>query len=158
MSVEKSDFTIGVGPHSEPWPEDDRLDPELLAQGDKRNVVDRYRYWSVEAISKDLDKYRHSFHVAIENWDHDLNIGTVVRNANAFLAAGVHIIGRRRWNRRGAMVTDRYQHVTYHPEIDDMLSWAESNEMPLIGIDNLPGSVPLAVSYTHLTLPTILLV
>ena len=143
MSVEKSDFTIGVGPHSEPWPEDDRLDPELLAQGDKRNVVDRYRYWSVEAISKDLDKYRHSFHVAVENWDHDLNIGTVVRNANAFLAAGVHIIGRRRWNRRGAMVTDRYQHVTYHPEIDDMLFWAESNEMPLIGIDNLPGSVPL---------------
>ncbi len=97
----------------------------------------------VEAISKDLDKYRHSFHVAIENWDHDLNIGTVVRNANAFLAAGVHIIGRRRWNRRGAMVTDRYQHVTYHPEIDDMLSWADSNEMPLIGIDNLPGSIPL---------------
>ncbi|HJO40835.1 MAG TPA: rRNA methyltransferase, partial [Acidimicrobiales bacterium] len=139
MSGEKSDFTIGVGPHSEPWPEDDRLDPELLAEGDKRNVIDRYRYWSVEAISKDLDKHRHSFHVAIENWDHDLNIGTVVRNANAFLAAGVHIVGRRRWNRRGAMVTDRYQHVTYHPEIEDMLIWANSNEIPLIGVDNLPG-------------------
>jgi len=109
---EMRDFTIGVGPHPEPWPEDDRLDPELLTQGDKRNVIDSYRYWTVEAISKDLDTRRHSFHVAVENWDHDLNIGTVVRNANAFLAAGVHIIGRRRWNRRGAMVTDRYQHVT----------------------------------------------
>ena len=70
--------TIGVGPHPEPWPEDDRLDPELLAQGDKRNVIDSYRYWSVEAISKDLDTRRHSFHVAVENWDHDLYIGTVV--------------------------------------------------------------------------------
>ena len=119
-------FVIGVGPHPEPWPEDDRLDIELLAQGDKRNVIDAYRYWSVEAIRKDLDTRRHSFHVAIENWDHDLNIGTVVRNANAFLAAGVHIVGRRRWNRRGAMVTDRYQHVTYHPKIDDLLIWADS--------------------------------
>ena len=136
-------FTIGVGPHPEPWPEDDRFDPELLAKGDKRNVIDSYRYWSVEAISKDLDTRRHSFHVAVENWDHDLNIGTVVRNANAFLAAGVHIIGRRRWNRRGAMVTDRYQHVTYHPKIDDMLTWADSQSIPLIGVDNLPGSVPL---------------
>ena len=135
--------TIGVGPHTEPWPEDDRLDPELLDQGDKRNVIDNYRYWSVEAIRKDLDTRRHSFHVAVENWDHDLNIGTVVRNANAFLAAGVHIIGRRRWNRRGAMVTDRYQHVTYHPKIEDMLTWADSQSIPLIGVDNLPGSVPL---------------
>ena len=136
-------FTIGVGPHPEPWPEDNRLDPELLAQGDKRNVIDSYRYWSVEAISKDLDTRRHSFHVAVENWDHDLNIGTVVRNANAFLAAGVHIIGRRRWNRRGAMVTDRYQHVAYHQKIEDMLTWADAEAIPLIGVDNLPGSVPL---------------
>lgn len=136
-------LAIGVGPHPEPWPEDDHFDPELLAQGDKRNVIDSYRYWSVEAISSDLDTRRHSFHIAVENWDHDLNIGTVVRNANAFLAAGVHIIGRRRWNRRGAMVTDRYQHVTYHPEIEDMLTWANSQAIPLIGVDNLPGSVSL---------------
>src|SRR3712207_9536542 len=89
--------------------EDPRLDPELLAHGDTRNVIDRYRFWTVEAIVADLDARRHPFHVAIENWQHDLNIGTVVRNANAFLAASVHIVGRRRWNRRGAMVTDRDQ-------------------------------------------------
>ncbi len=77
---------VGVGPHPPPWPDDPRLDPELLAAGDRRNVADRYRYWTVEAIVADLDGRRHPFHVAIENWAHDLNIGTVVRNANAFLA------------------------------------------------------------------------
>lgn len=134
---------VGVGPHPQPWPHDPHFDPDLLANGDRRNVVDRYRYWSVEAIREDLDQTRFPFHVAIENWDHDLNIGTVVRNANAFGAATVHIVGKKRWNRRGAMVTDRYQHIVHHPEVDDLLSWCEANTIPLIGIDNLDGSVAL---------------
>jgi tRNA G18 (ribose-2'-O)-methylase SpoU len=134
---------VGVGPWSGPWPDDPRLDPELLANGDRRNVVDRYRYWRHEAIVADLDRRRHEFHVAIENWYHDMNIGTVVRNANAFLAAEVHIVGRRRWNRRGAMVTDRYQHVRHHDMIEDFVDWARGAALPIIGIDNLPGSHPL---------------
>jgi tRNA G18 (ribose-2'-O)-methylase SpoU len=134
---------VGVGPHPQPWPDDPRLDPALLADGDRRNVVDRYRYWSVEAIVADLDTRRHPFHVAIENWRHDLNIGTVVRNANAFLAEAVHIVGRRKWNRRGAMVTDRYQHIEHHETITDLLTWAADRGLPLLGIDNLPGSVAL---------------
>ena len=133
----------GVGPHPRPWPDDERLDPELLAAGDHRNVVDRYRYWKREEIVADLARRAHGFHVAIENWEHDFNIGTVVRNANAFGAAGVHIVGRRRWNRRGAMVTDRYLAVINHPTIEALIDWAEAEKMPLIGIDNLPGSVPL---------------
>src|SRR3712207_1637489 len=100
-------------------------------------------YWRREAVVADLDRRRHPFHVAIENWAHDLNIGTVVRNANAFLAAAVHIVGRRRWNRRGAMVTDRYQHVLHHPTIGDLLAWAAAQGLPVLGVDNLPGSVPL---------------
>ncbi len=134
---------VGVGPHPEPWPHGDNYDPELLAEGDRRNVVDRYRYWTVEAIKADLDGRRHRFHIAIENWQHDLNIGTVVRTANAFLAAEIHIVGKKRWNRRGAMVTDRYQHIRHHPTVDDLASWADERSLPLIGIDNLPGSVPL---------------
>jgi len=134
---------VGVGPHPEPWPDDPRLDPELLAGGDRRNGVDGYRYWSREAIVAELDSRRHPFHVAVENWEHDLNIGTVVRNANAFMAAGVHIVGRRRWNRRGAMVTDRYQHVTHHPDVADLVAWADTAGLDVVGIDNLPGSVPL---------------
>lgn len=134
---------MGVGPLAPPWPDDARLDPELLAAGDRRNVADRYRYWRNEAIVADLDTRRHPFHVAIENWQHDLNIGSVVRTANAFLAAEVHIVGRRRWNRRGAMVTDRYQHIRHHPMIDDLVAWAGAARLPVVGIDILPGAVPL---------------
>ncbi|MQA27412.1 MAG: rRNA methyltransferase [Micromonosporaceae bacterium] len=134
---------VGVGPWRGAWPEDDRYDPELLEHGDRRNVVDRYRYWRREAIVADLDIRRHEFHVAIENWQHDLNIGTVVRTANAFLAARVHIVGRRRWNRRGAMVTDRYQHVSHHPTIREFVGWAHQEGLAVIGIDNLPGCRPL---------------
>ncbi|MFN8038438.1 MAG: RNA methyltransferase [Acidimicrobiales bacterium] len=139
----EADLGVGVGPHAEPWPDDPRLDPELLAAGDRRNVVDRYRYWRNEAIVDDLDGRRHLFHVAIENWVHDLNIGTVVRTANAFLAAEVHIVGRKRWNKRGAMVTDRYQHVRHHPTVADFASWADGEGLAVIGVDNLPGSVPI---------------
>jgi tRNA G18 (ribose-2'-O)-methylase SpoU len=137
------DDQVGVGPHPKPWPDDPRLDPQLLAHGDRRNVIDRYRYWTRDAIVADLDTRRHPFHVAIENWQHDFNIGTVVRNANAFLASEVHIIGKRRWNRRGAMVTDRYQHIRHHPGVADFTEWAGAHEIPLLGIDILPGSRPL---------------
>jgi tRNA G18 (ribose-2'-O)-methylase SpoU len=135
--------TVGVGPWPGSWPSDPRLDPELLADGDRRNVLDHYRYWRREAIVADLDTRRHPFHVAIENWAHDLNIGSVVRTANAFLAAEVHIVGNRRWNRRGAMVTDRYQHVRHHASVDDLLAWADDQDLPVLGVDNLPGSVAL---------------
>jgi tRNA G18 (ribose-2'-O)-methylase SpoU len=134
---------VGVGPHVEPWPDDPRLDPDLLARGDRRNVIDRYRYWSNDAIVADLDTRRHPFHVAIENWQHDFNIGSVVRTANAFLAAEVHIVGRRRWNRRGAMVTDRYQHVRHHPTVADLAAWAGHEGLAVVGIDVVPGAVAL---------------
>ncbi len=133
----------GVGPHPLPWPNDDRFDPELLANGDRRNVIDDYRYWRLEAIVADLDVKRHPFHVAIENFNHDFNIGSVVRTANAFLANEVHIVGRKRWNRRGAMVTDRYQHVRHHENATELAAWCRANEVVLIGIDNLPGCVPI---------------
>jgi tRNA G18 (ribose-2'-O)-methylase SpoU len=135
--------SVGVGPWEGPWPDDARYDPQLLAHGDRRNVVDRYRYWTVEAIVADLDLRRHPFHVAIENWRHDLNIGTVVRTANAFLAAEVHIVGRKRWNRRGAMVTDRYQHVRHHADAAALHAWARAEGLPVLAVDNLPGAVPL---------------
>ena len=132
-----------VGPWPGAWPDDPRYDPQLLRDGDRRNVVDRYRYWRVEAIVADLDTRRHPFHVAVENWAHDLNIGSVVRTANAFNAEAVHIVGRRRWNRRGAMVTDRYLHVVHHEDAASLAAWAGARDLPVIGIDNLPGAVPI---------------
>lgn len=135
--------THGVGPWEGPWPEESHYDRELLEKGDSRNVADHYRYWTMEAIVADLDTKRHSFHVAIENWQHDLNIGSIVRTANAFLAAEVHIVGRKRWNRRGAMVTDRYQHVRHHPDIESFVTFARGEGLPVIGVDNVPGSTPV---------------
>ena len=139
---------VGLGPWTEEYPDqpvptDDRFDQELLAEGDRRNVVDHYRYWTREAIVADLDHRRHPFHVAIENFEHDANIGTVVRTANAFLAAEVHIVGKRRWNRRGAMVTDRYQHVRHHPDVAALVEWARAEGLAVVAVDNVPGSVPL---------------
>nr|WP_026343985.1 TrmH family RNA methyltransferase [Nocardia sp. BMG111209] len=137
----------GVGPWVTEFgtsaPDDPRLDPELLAHGDRRNVVDAYRYWRREEIVADIDRRRHPFHVAIENFGHDANIGTVVRTANAFAAAAVHIVGRRRWNRRGAMVTDRYQHLMHHASVGELLEFAAAAGLTVVAVDNVPGSVPL---------------
>ncbi|HHT14120.1 MAG TPA: RNA methyltransferase [Propionibacterium sp.] len=135
--------TVGVGPHPEPWPDDGRLDPELLREGDRRNVIDRYRYWRLEAIVADLDRTRTRLHVAIQNWEHDFNIGSIVRTANAFNVAAVHIVGKRRWNRRGAMVTDRYLHVHHHDDEAALFAYLAEHGVTPIGVDNLPGSVPL---------------
>ena len=173
---------VGVGPWQGEWPTGHHWDPELLREGDRRNVVDAYRYWRLDAIVADLDTHRHDFHVAVENWGHDFNIGSVIRTANAFNAKAFHIVGKRRWNRRGAMVTDRYQHEHHHPTVEDLVAWAatagtpatgagaprtdatgavapgtdapgtdatgadddgQPRGIPLIGIDNLPGSLPL---------------
>ncbi len=133
----------GVGPWPGEWPTDDHYDPELLAHGDTRNVIDRYRYWRMDAIVADLDTHRHAFHVAIENWQHDMNIGSIVRSANAFLADTVHIIGRRRWNKRGAMVTDRYQHVVHHLDVESFTAWAAGEGIPIIAVDNVGEAVPV---------------
>jgi tRNA G18 (ribose-2'-O)-methylase SpoU len=134
---------VGVGPHPKPWPVGDQYDPDLLENGDRRNVLDHYRYWKVSRIVEDLNSKRHGLQIAIENWQHDLNIGSIVRTANAFNVSAVHIVGKRDWNRRGAMVTDRYLTVLHHPTVADFSSWCKENKLPIIGIDNVEGSKKL---------------
>lgn len=134
---------VGVGPHPKPWPKEDYFDPELLMSGDRRNVLDYYRYWKLEAIVADLNTKRHPLQIAIENWQHDLNIGSVVRTANAFNVLNVHIVGKKDWNKRGAMVTDRYLSVIHHPTVTDFKTWCDEKKIPIIGIDNLPISQEL---------------
>jgi tRNA G18 (ribose-2'-O)-methylase SpoU len=137
----------GVGPWADTHPgrpaEDPRYDPELLEHGDSRNVVDSYRYWRREAIVSDIDCRRHRLHVAIENFGNDANIGAVVRTANAFAVHTVHIVGRRRWNRRGAMVTDRYQHLAHHDTTEELLAFAADAGLRVVAVDNVPGAVRL---------------
>jgi len=135
---------IGVGPHPKPWPTDPKYDPDLLENGDSFNVVDKYRYWTVEAIKEDLDKSRTSLHIAIENWQHDFNIGTIVRAANAFNVSAVHIIGKRHWNRRGAMVTDRYMNIIFHPSVEDFVMQMKNEKLHIIAVDIMPGAVLLS--------------
>lgn len=149
MPLTEPELEVGVGPWPggpSEWPSDPHYDRELLEHGDRRNVVDHYRYWSMDAIVADLDTHRHGFHVAIENWQHDMNIGSIVRSANAFAAAEVHIVGKRRWNKRGAMVTDRYQHVRYHEDVAALVAWAATASLPILAIDNVEGSVPVNVA------------
>ncbi len=143
MSAADELSTSGVGPWVGELPTEPFYDPELLRNGDSRNVIDRYRYWSMDAIVADLDQHRHPFHVAIENWQHDMNIGSIVRSANAFAADTVHIIGRKRWNKRGAMVTDRYQHVIHHETVEAFTAWAAAESLPILAIDNVPGCVKI---------------
>lgn len=133
---------IGMPPHPKPWPEGSQYDPDLLEHGDKRNVEDRYRYMTVEAIKRDLDKTRSKLHMAIENWQHDLNIGTIVRNANAFNVAAVHIIGKKHWNRRGAMVTDRYLNIFHYKSVEEFVE--AMGQKHIIAVDNVEGSAPIS--------------
>jgi len=151
MSIGPTEWgeTPGVGPWDGPTPDDPRYDPDLLRGGDTRNVVDAYRYWTREAIIADIDTRRHPLHVAIENFGSDANIGTVVRTANAFAVDTVHIVGRRRWNRRGAMVTDRYQRLRHHDTTAELLEFAAGAGLTVVAVDNVPGSQPLE----HVTLP-----
>lgn len=137
----------GAGPGVGPWPgllpDDPHYDPELLRDGDTRNVVDAYRYWTRAAIIEDIDRRRHPLHIAIENFGNDANIGAVVRTANAFAVDTVHIVGRRRWNRRGAMVTDRYQRLRHHGDTAELLAFAVEAGLTPVAVDNIPGSVRL---------------
>jgi tRNA G18 (ribose-2'-O)-methylase SpoU len=133
----------GVGPWQGPPPDDPRYDPALLRDGDTRNVVDAYRYWTREAIIADIDTRRHPLHIAIENFSNDANIGAVVRTANAFAVDTVHIVGRRRWNRRGAMVTDRYQRLCHHDTTADLLAFAADAGLTVVAVDNVPGAARL---------------
>ena len=134
----------GVGPHPQPWPNDDRFDPELLEHGDSRNVIDTYRYWKVEAIKADLDKSRHPLEIAVENLERDFNMGTIIRNANAFNVNKIHIIGRRQWNKRGAMVTDVYMNIVYHETVDDFIALMKDEERQVVAVDIVPGAKELS--------------
>lgn len=137
--------TYGAPPLPQPWPNDERYDRQLLAEGDRRNVEDTYRYWTVEAIKNDMARRACELEVAIENWQHDFNIGTIVRNANAFNVRKVHIIGKRQWNRRGAMVTDTYLTIEHHPTVDDFVG-AVAGKI-IIAIDNQPGAESITTAH-----------
>ncbi len=138
--------TVGVGPHPQPWPTGQEYDTWLLKTGDDRNVLDKYHYWKVEAIKEDLNKTRVPLEIAIENLTRDYNMGTIVRCGNAFNVNRVHIIGRKQWNKRGAMVTDLYMNILYHDDVAAFKAAMDKESREIIAVDIVPEAKELSKS------------
>jgi len=120
------------------WPEHLQGIPEC--HEDRRNVIDYYKYWQTDAIRADLDTRRHPFAVMVENLAIDFNVGTVIRNANAFLAQRVWIAGHGKWDRRGAMGVQNYEHVSKSQDSMEVIEQYRQDGYSIIAIDNQPGS------------------
>ena len=112
-----------------------------MDSNDTRNVTDEFKGQPIEVIKRALDSRGVKLEIAIENLERDFNMGTIVRSANAFGVRVVHVIGRKQWNKRGAMATDKYLKVIYHTSIDDFILATAGRS--LVAIDNVAGSLPL---------------
>lgn len=110
-----------------------------MTELDTRNVRDVYKYWTEDAIRADLRKNHHNFSVLISNQFNDFNIGSVIRNANAFCARRVIIHGRRQYDRRGTVGTHLYTEMQ-HVQFAEVINLTDS---VLIGFDNIQDAVPL---------------
>lgn len=114
-----------------------------MISSDTRNVIDEFKGMAEKDIIRKLDERGVQLEIAIENTLRDYNMGTIVRTANAFGVRTVHIIGRRQWNKRGAMMTDKYLHVEYHTSFSDFGAYAASNFRPIVAIDNVANACNL---------------
>ena len=110
---------------------------------DTRNVVDEFKGLEHDTIVAELDRRGSGLEIAIENTERDFNMGTIVRSANAFGVRHVHVIGRRQWNKRGAMATDKYLHVHYYTSVSEFVMVMKERGREIIAVDNIAGSVPL---------------
>lgn len=111
-------------------------------KADPRNLIDEYKNLANEQIFDALEKKRTPLEIAIENVEHDFNIGSIVRTANSFNVKTVHIIGKKKYNRRGAMCTDKYLRIIHYPSIEDFLKTQENRELVAIE-NNTPRAKPL---------------
>lgn len=109
---------------------------------DTRNLIDEYKGLSNEQVFDALARKRSPLEVAIENVEHDFNIGSIVRTANSFNVSKVHIIGKKKYNRRGAMCTDKYLEIIHHSTIEDFLQTQQGRELVAIE-NNTPRAKPL---------------
>lgn len=124
------------------------METPLTPQDDSRNVIDQYKGLAVEQIREDLAKSRSELEIAVENLERDFNMGTIIRTANAFNVKKVHVIGRRQWNKRGAMKTDAYLDIEYHASAQAFLQTMNQRDVHVIAIDITPESLPLHAAGT----------
>lgn len=116
---------------------------QFTPQSDTRNVMDQFKGQAMADIIDQLDVSGSSLHIALENTERDFNMGTIVRTANACGVRHVHIIGRRQWNKRGAMMTDKYMHLHYYTNIGSFLVHMQQLGRRVVAVDNIAGSQPL---------------
>lgn len=126
--------------HTNPLHNPDFPDYIVGHTGDRRNVIDHYKSWTDSAIRQDLQDRSIPLEVVAENFAYDFNIATVVRNANAFNARSVHIVGRKRWDKRGAVGTYNYTPVHHHEDPEVFYAGLRSRGFLIVAIDNVPGS------------------
>lgn len=110
---------------------------------DSRNVTDEFKGKDHDDIVMSLDERGVNLEIAIENLERDFNMGTIVRSANAFGVRTVHVVGRRQWNKRGAMATDKYLTVRYHESVDSFIRAMQEEKRTVIAIDNVEGALNL---------------
>ena len=117
---------------------------KITEMEDKRNVIDKFKGRSESEIISELDSEDHGLVIALENTERDFNMGTIVRSANAFGVRQIYVIGRRQWNKRGAMMTDKYLHITYLTTTEEFVEKMRTEDREIIAIDNIPGSVNMS--------------
>lgn len=110
---------------------------------DSRNVLDEFKGMDHDEIVAELDRRGVSLEIAIENTLRDFNMGTIVRSANAFGVRTVHVIGRRQWNKRGAMMTDKYLEVEYHASPAEFSSQMQQRGKYLVALENNVSSASI---------------
>ena len=113
-----------------------------MSEQDNRNVIDEFKGRSEADIIQILDDRSHQLVIALENTEREFSMGTIVRSANAFGVRDVYVIGRKQWNKRGAMVTDKYLRVHYLPSVGEFVNEMRRQKRIIIVIDNIEGSLP----------------
>ena len=106
--------------------------------------MDEFKYQSHDEIVTQLNDRGSDLEIAIENLERDFNMGTIVRSANAFGIRTIHVVGRKQWNKRGAMATDKYLRMCYYKSIDEFVETMEQQKRTIVAIDNVSGARQLS--------------
>lgn len=124
-----------------------RTTPELAVSTEtdyrlwERNVTDHFKNKSDEEIKAELQATANPFAVCFEHWTGDFNMGSGIRNANAFNAKEVFYVGDKKWDRRSAVGVYNYTPVQWLPTMEEFEKL--KTRYTIVGVDNVPGSISM---------------
>lgn len=113
----------------------------LWSWNQDRNVIDQFKQLPDEEIRNRLKQTAFPYAVCIENWLQDFNIGTCIRNANAFNAKEIFYLGEKRFDRRSSVGVQAYTELKFLRTVDEFMELKK--RYTIIGVDNISGSVPI---------------